>query len=141
MTESVTQAYLAGMIDADGSIYAYIQRKSGTLDLKVMVYNANEDLMDWLVLHFGGNKRLYKRNDRNPTWLPLYCWTIYGGPACALLKEIEQFMVVKQVRARLAIEALERKGDYKGKAVPPKELELRQEFVEQMHILNRVGKN
>ena len=140
------KAYLAGMIDADGCIYMHIQKKKGTLTLRVMAYNACEDLMDWFVLYFGGIKRLFKRNENN-NWKPLYSWEIGGQGAYELLKEIKEDMVVKPARAKVAIEAWENRGNFRGVGswngggIPAEVIERRQAYVDELHVLNKMGTN
>ena len=138
-------AYLAGMIDADGCVYMHVRPKKGTLILRVMVYNACEDLMDWLVLHFGGIKRLYKTND-GTNWKPLFSWEIGGESAHQLLQEVKEYMVVKPARAKVAIEAWETRGDFRGVGrwhggVPAEIVERRQAYVDELHELNSTGRS
>ena len=128
-------SYLAGMIDADGSIYMNLQ-KSGALNLRVLVYNASKDLMDWLTLNYNGNYHAIKRNYK-PNWQKLYQWEIGGEAACRLLVSIKDKMIVKRPRAELAIEAWSRKGNFRGSKVPLEVLEVRRNYVNDLHKLNQ----
>lgn len=130
-------AYLAGMVDADGSIYMRIQRKS--LSLKVLVYNTDETLMQWLKLTFDGNYRSYKYG-KHETWKELFVWEASHNVASALLKRLLPYLIVKKARAALGIKAWDTRGGGKGHPVSDEDLAVREQSVLDMHELNKTGK-
>lgn len=139
-------AYLAGIVDGEGSVELKIQR-TGTMDLLLHIYNSDKPLFDWIVEHFGG--RLYeihrKATTLRPQWQPVYNWNIGGQQARDLLERLLPYMLVKPAQARLAIEAWDARqptprnsGKFRGRARPSDEiLAMRESYVHQMHLLNR----
>lgn len=136
-------AYLAGIIDGEGSIELRMQR-SNSLDLIVHVFNSDRPLFDWIEERFGGKTYDIHKRQRveRPQWANVYNWNIGGETAVALLNRLLPFMVVKRAQAMLAVEAWNKRqpiprSQRRWGAKPTTELiALRKSYVEQMHILN-----
>lgn len=144
MATEIERSYLAGMIDADGSV-SLRQQKSGSLNLEIMVYNVNEPLMHWLNDRLGGNIRSEKRAKREH-WRIRWIWSAGGDSAASTLSEIAKFMIVKQPQAELAIEAWANRrptdrSQRRWKPVDEDAIRTRRDYVDRMHNLNAVGGN
>ncbi len=144
MATNTERAYLAGMIDADGSVMLK-QQTSGTLDMGIMVYNVNELLMHWLQERFGGKIRSEKRAKREH-WRIRWVWAASGDEARSILPTIAKFMVVKQPQANLAMEAWDDRrptprSERRWKLVDAETLTVRSGYVDRMRNLNAVGGN
>jgi hypothetical protein len=93
-------SYLAGVVDADGSIRFRRGRPF------VSVYNGCDDLMRWLVKRVGGQ---YKAGDLRGR-VPNCTWSISAArDVYALCKALLPRLLVKQSDARAAMVALESK--------------------------------
>src|SRR3990167_1533584 len=143
--ENTHLAYLAGIVDGEGSIELVLFKKT-TLNLRLHVYNSDRPLFDWIEAHFGGKTYDIHRKARveKPQWAPVYSWQLQGQRACDLLSLLLPFMVVNVAQAKLAIEAwnarqpvpLAKRG-YTGRARPSDAvIAIRHAFVHQMHQLN-----
>lgn len=99
----VEAAYLAGIIDGEGSIY-YRSGRPG-----ISVYNNDKRVMDWLKRHIGANYTATDTRGRNPgyTWQSTAARDVYF-----ILNRVLPFLVIKQDRAISAIDHLRSKyGD------------------------------
>lgn len=133
-------AYLAGMIDGEGTVGIYEARSTRSLRIshyvQVTVVNTDLALMDWLTATFGG--RVDRRRDpsRNPTHKQPYAWRVHGPNAAALLEAVEPYMVIKseQVAVARQLLALRRPGPLTDDDVAE-----RAALKTRMHELNRRG--
>lgn len=93
--------YLAGMIDADGSvgIYSGNDRKPR---VHVSVSNTDYDFLMWVksVTGMGSVNRQRAGTDK---WKPSFQWNCTTRAAVTLLSQIEPYMRIKKDRAQLAI--------------------------------------
>ncbi len=137
-------AYLAGIVDGEGSIELKLQ-KSGTLDLIVHVFNSASPLFIWIESRVGAGKTydIHRRaRIERPDWAPVFNWNISGEPASALLIDLLPYLVIKDDQARLAIEAwnnrqpMPRSQRRWGPRTSPDVIAMRQNYVAQMHAFN-----
>lgn len=107
--------YLAGILDADGSICI---SKATAESLKLgrchnpryvlylNIVNTSKELMDWLIQNFGGTN--YKRRKRlSDNHRVTYDWRLSNNQCIEVLKLIEPFLIIKKDRAKLGIEFVE----------------------------------
>ena len=133
---SETIAYLAGIIDGEG--YIDLRFVNGTLMARLEVSNTNEDLIDWLVEHFGGSS--YSYAGRSPRHKVAYRWVLQGKAVRDLLIAVLPYLVVKVEQAEIVIEFWEVKAQH-GIArfcrATPAYLRDASPLVEAIRILNR----
>lgn len=97
-------AYLAGMIDADGSMGIYGSSKSKLRNrLRLTVANTHEVMLDWIVMVTGVGS-VIPRPSQGATFKQQFDWVVTGESATSVLEQILPYMIVKRDRARLAIE-------------------------------------
>jgi hypothetical protein len=108
----VDWAYLAGVIDSDGSIGMYAAKSTGrhpeyrNYYLRLAITNASKPLMDWLVANLGG--RFDTRAQVAAHHAQTYNWIVTQMHAGAILKRTLPYMKVKTMQAHLAVEYVER---------------------------------
>ena len=140
-TTELRLAYLGGMIDGEGSIGLYL-RHAQSLRLRVQVANTNRDLLTWFQLHFGG---IVSRGGQrhNPQHKALYMWFCDGENAVEIIRVVEPYLVIKGAQANLALEAWANRRAVplidRRKPMPEGVVEMRQDYVNQMHKLNKKG--
>lgn len=141
-------AYLAGMVDADGTVYLRVDPRNGKLSLRLSVVNTDRTIIDWLLVHFGGHAYTSgstgsKRQIANPIHKPLHHWHLGDGPAVPVLDAIAPYMVVKKARAELGVEAWNNRTPTaikdRRKPLPESVVALRADYVERMHAFNKKG--
>lgn len=105
------RAYLAGILDGEGSIslVAYTQvgesrRRKGGYSLAVQVVNRSEELIVWLADRFGGTTR---HRDRGGNRVRIYEWQVHGRNCGPVLEAALPYLVVKRIHAEIALEFIE----------------------------------
>lgn len=118
-------AYIAGVIDSDGSISVSkinlrdSKYKSPRYVLAVTITNTSEELIDFVQERMGGSYRDKKRRDRRQETTIIkengidriitakritYDWTIASTKALNFLRLIKNYLIAKKRQAELAIE-------------------------------------
>ena len=111
MLDNLELAYIAGIVDGEGSISIVRRHRFTHQDpsfaLLVSVSITDEWVIHYLHSTFGGSVSLQKRNivSRRPVW----SWTIRHKQAGELLKAIYPFLHIKKAQAEIAIRFQARK--------------------------------
>jgi hypothetical protein len=109
MNQGEKLAYLAGIIDGEGSIMLWKSeispKKRGQFNLRVNVSTTDKCLMNWLYENFGGT--IYELNapsrKNKPHWKQQYIWQVNRPDILKFLKNIYPFLVIKKERCEVAI--------------------------------------
>lgn len=102
-------AYTAGIIDGEGCIGIYRQKKKTkrefTYVLIVSLWNTNPWLAQWLKMNYGGSivPRGKTWAESFPTWKQQWKWAITGNQAVEFLKLVLPYLNLKRPQAELAI--------------------------------------
>lgn len=130
---AVQAAYVAGIIDGEGSVMLY-RRRIGSVTLRVAVTNTCRELLDWLAsaTGVGAPHGHAKATDvRRETFM----WHINGDAALSMLAQAVPFMTVKHRQAKLGIAFQRRLHTPKLKA----EYQWQYEWMDRMRDMNRRG--
>lgn len=103
-SDSVKLAYLAGLIDGEGTIVRYSVR--GIRRAKVAIYNSDEKMIQWIHSTFGGRTQTIppRSNAHITARLPERQWGVDSyRNVWAILTAVEPFLITKKERAREAI--------------------------------------
>lgn len=105
MNEKEKIAYLAGIIDGEGTIAIAKQkiresRKNHLYSLRMSVGNSDKRLIDWLKENFGGSIHIMKEGHGRK----FYQWTLGSKDTYKLLKEMKDYLVIKKEQADIGIE-------------------------------------
>jgi hypothetical protein len=143
-------AYLAGIIDGEGSIYIgnfSSNPKTGNkyYQTNIEVSNTDKDLIDWLVSTFGGRIYVYtaKQTPSNSR-RTVYRWTISGDRVTHLCEIMAPYIIAKkkQVEIMLKMRATyspnmgTKKGTQGIQPLDPEVLAVRQSYFEEMQSLH-----
>jgi len=107
MTTKEAYIYLAGLVDADGSvgiINAKKKKKKRYPTPYLMVTNSYKPVLDWLSGKFGG--RIQKLPDNRgmfKTTKDCYQWHLRWSNCIKLLKKIQPYMKIKKDKANEVI--------------------------------------
>lgn len=134
MTSKTDYAYIAGILDGEGTICIANQ-----LYLSVRFRNTNKLLLEW-IQGIAGIGNIYCDN-RNPS--PCYSLDLTSGQAIRFLKVLMPYIRMKKAQARLAFKFQERMGKGrglwgKGRPLTMAEKKKRQAFYWQMRELNHM---
>lgn len=94
-------AYLAGIVDGEGSIIGHVA--AGNVTVSLFVGNTSTALILWLYSNVGGT--YWRMAGRNPTGgvsKPMYRWFVGGKAALAIIAAIRPWLIVKAEQATCA---------------------------------------
>lgn len=130
------QAYLAGMIDADGhiGIYNRATAKGCGARLRLSVSNTDTTLLEWIQATTGIGS-IVPKDKGNARCKPTYEWVTSAEAAASVLKQVIPYMIVKRARAELAIEYQVGLSDPINRA----DVESRERYRAEMLRLNKRG--
>lgn len=102
-------AYLAGVVDGDGSIFinrCTRRRRNGNTftahDLTLVVVNTSSGLIQWLLDNVGGSAS--SQVFANSKWSPRHSWKVAGSTAGEILRLIGPFLRMKERQQALAMD-------------------------------------
>lgn len=132
-------AYLAGLIDGEGSIS--IGRQSGKpTSAKVRFNNTDRDVIDWVKNRFGG---LECEANSNSSYGKKICWRLdwNGSNTIPILEGMLPYLVIKGQLALVALEYLALTKNQGGtpKTIPSESWEKRDVLCQVASLLNAKG--
>ena len=150
-------AYLAGFLDADGSIsivrYSYfdkpLNRKRYSYRIKISIYNCKIEALEIYQNTFGTGKVRSSRTRKilkdNPRWRPCYTWQIENNQAEKAITALLPFLRLKKPQALLALELQNfrhqfKTTDYKKQEVKEQCEKYFLELKEKCKVLNTRGR-
>src|SRR4029077_10763629 len=138
------RAYLAGIIDGEGSIMMIHHPARGSAGnrweywvLRVAISNCDKRLIDWLEELFGEGHSVCRNGRDNQR--DAYQWRMDSKAALPVLEAAYPYLKLKKAQADLAFEMI---GTHKlvGRAGhPPETIEKRRRIPLEMKMLNRRG--
>lgn len=138
------RAYLAGIIDGEGSISANMRlrprgiapRRWG-LQLRVTISNTDVRVINWIAERWPG--RFYPREDARENKRVCWYFVVEGTELPPLLSAALPYLIIKREQAELVMELVRAKRDVGVKGYTPEEINHRLDVVEQISELNRKG--
>lgn len=136
-------AYLAGIIDGEGSIYignfsCNPKTKIPYYQTNIQVTNTDKALIDWLKNTFGGliSTRTRKQMPANSR-KQVYIWTITGERLTHLCEEILPYLICKKRQAQIMLKMRETfELSYCNQTLPRDILYIRQALMDEMRSLH-----
>lgn len=140
-------AYLAGIIDGEGSIcvfpyYGYnhkVGKKYARYKPVICVSNTDCRLINWLKEHLSG--QCYSVERKTKKWKIQYMWQISHLQALEIIKVVKPYLILKTEQANLFIKFMETAKRWGRCGCPSTIQNKRKEIVEQICKLNRKGRN
>lgn len=142
-------AYLAGIVDGEGSIYIgnfSCNPKTGTKNYQTAleVNNTDVDLVDWLINNFGGRRYKYtKAQLPKISNLEVYRWIVAGELLTELCHLMMPYLIIKKRQCEIMIKMRKtfkvnttEKGKQGTQRLTPEILAERQSYFEQMQSLH-----
>lgn len=125
-------AYIAGFLDADGSIFLY--KRDRKARLRVSFANCKQEVLDWIFSKTGvGNK--VEKPIHSQRHRPAYLLFINSDAAASLLKQVVEYLIIKRAQADLSLWFQDRMRDPEFSS----QIEWQQKAKDQMQELNRRG--
>lgn len=148
-------AYLAGFVDADGSISImrdrYFDKKLNRdrfkYRIKLSVHNCKIEPIELFKKHFGGGKLRNTRRGKvklHPNWRACYEWTLWSKQAEDAIRLLLPYLLIKKPQALLALEMQDfrhtvKTNDYKKEEIKLNCEKIFSELKEKCKILNKRG--
>lgn len=99
------RAYIAGILDGEGSIVLWDRGNGGRLQLRVSVANTHQGLVDYLCSITNCGSVVRHEFPPEKGYKTSLTWQVYGSNAVSLLKQLLPLLIVKRERAIVAIES------------------------------------
>lgn len=114
--DEVEKAYLAGIVDGEGTVTLMKHHKNETPTPNVVVANNNLQLLKWITSQIGGTivskkKRMVHHHDS-------YAWSVRQDRAIRLLNQIKQYLIIKRPQADLITQKYKSVTHRAGKYTP-----------------------
>lgn len=132
--EEVEKAYLAGIVDGEGTVTLTKHHKNETPTPRLSVANTNLQLLNWIKARVGGvivSKRKYKSHHANS-----YVWYVCQDRAINLLNEIKKFLMIKRKHADLITDEY-KKVTHRAGRYTPEMLSRKYQLVAKIRELNQ----
>ena len=108
MAPDLLLSYMAGFVDADGSISIVTVAKKKRYIPKVAATNCNYEIIELFKNNFGGKIR--KRVRKNKNWRDCYEWSLTCRKAGKVIEQLFPYLIIKKEQAALALQAIEIKS-------------------------------
>lgn len=138
-------AYMAGIIDGEGTISLHVHgsmggtsMRVGRVTLFVSVPNTSMALMRWIADRWPASISRLLRSEKEPNKKMAYRWALNANNALHFLDEVYPYLLIKRPQAKLAIR-FQRYLQYKGKIRGERQTRLQQEFALAVKRLNHRG--
>lgn len=132
--EELEKAYLAGIVDGEGTVTLTKHHKHETPTPNVIVANNDLKLLKWIKLKVGGiivTKKIYMPHHQKS-----YAWSIRQDRAIRFLNEIKRYLIVKKPQADLITTCYKAVTHRAGKYTPQM-LNKKNKLVTKIRKLNR----
>jgi hypothetical protein len=142
MIPEVERAYLAGLIDGEGSIMLVGRSSAHGPMLRVNISNTDRRLLDWVAERFGGTVKVAWRSQQivRPNERVCYAWQRDCRQCRAVLEAALPYLISKRKHALVAL-AFARTQKNVGRAGhPPEVVAERKRLLDRMAELNARGR-
>lgn len=100
----IDAAYVAGLIDGEGTITLSRRHANERRQLVVSIVSTERAILDWVLTHIGVGKVTSKRTT-SPRHAPSFTFSVSNRQALALLRQVVPFLrSYKRIRAGMAVD-------------------------------------
>lgn len=132
--EEVEKAYVAGIVDGEGTVTLMKHHKNETHIPFVGIANNNLELLKWVKSLVGGN--ICSKKKKLPHHADSYVLNIRQDRALRFLNEIKQYLIIKRQQAEL-ITAKYKSVTNRAGRYTPEMLAKKEELVAEIRRLNQ----
>lgn len=153
--EETERAYLAGLIDGEGSIFCGYRSESNAaggirewFELHCVISNSDRGMIDWLE-HLFPDVPVAKLNTpsmRNARllvpltkWKPVWQWKASNRKAGPVIEQALPYLITKRRQAEIAVELIATQRNPGRPGYPPEVREHRRGLYDDLKALNRKG--
>jgi len=132
--EEIEKAYLAGIVDGEGTITLTRHHKSELPGPNVTIANNDLKLLQWVKERAGGT--IVSKKKRRPHHDNSYVWGIKQDRAIRFLEIIIKYLIVKKPQAELIVKEY-KAATYRAGKYSPEMLAKKMALVEKIRKLNQ----
>jgi hypothetical protein len=132
--EKIEKAYIAGIVDGEGTVTLMRHHKNETPTPYVTVANNNLPLLKWIRSRVGG--LILRKKKKEPHHKDSYTWVVCQDRVLRFLKEIKQYLIIKRQQAELITAKYKAVTNRSGRYTP-KMLERKNRLVAKIRELNQ----
>jgi hypothetical protein len=132
--EETIKAYLAGIVDGEGTVTLTRLHKNETPCPVVSVSNTSLKLLKWIQAKIGG--KINSKKTAQVHHAQSYVWSIRQNKAICLLNEIKEYLIIKRRHADLITGEYKRVTHRAGKYTPEL-LKQKYSLVKKIRALNQ----
>jgi len=137
----VKNAYVAGILDGEGSvtIYSYTKNERSDYGGYIAITSTTLELIKWLHKELGGN--YCKKKKEKPSRKQGYRWNLYGQAAAVVLWRLYPYLIVKKEHVRIYHKFYRSITKWKNEkhGLDEETVLERERLIKEMHELNRGG--
>lgn len=133
----VDRAYLAGVIDGEGSIFATYRESDHNLGVRVNVCNTDARLIEWIAARWVGRVTVTDRTKYGQK--PIHRWDADGKNAVEVLRAALPYLVIKREQADVALDLIATTRNHGRRGYPPEVFAQRLAMVAELQAMNRRG--
>lgn len=100
--DNLVKAYLAGVVDGEGTITLSRSHANQTPSPEVSIVNTYYPLITWIRARVGKGI-IRQRTGRRVQHATSYIWTVRSDAAIAFLRQIQPWLIIKKQHARLIV--------------------------------------
>jgi len=133
------RAYLAGLIDGEGSITLSRHHRGQLPQPRISIAKCNREVLEW-VRERTGRGVIISRRPRKAWHHAPFVWQVQlAGGVIAILEEVEPYLIVKCKQARLLLDRYKQCTPRNGK-YSPEQLRLKLRLVDEVRRLNEASR-
>lgn len=141
--EEMEMAYIAGLIDGDGSISLHkVHRKAETsigYTPAIQLSKSKPVLQQYLLSKFGGYALVVQRPTKN---VIEYKWKLERSNQCKpFLQNITPYLIIKKQQAQKLLDYIEKNPFERGQKLTSDQLDMRNKYVNEIRELNALRDN
>jgi len=118
MDDKIKLAYLAGIIDGEGSFcIGQDSRHKKSFNPRLQISNTDQNLINWLSTNFKGLIYSYT-SLKNPHWKKRFQWIAQKKEILDICIKIYPYLVIKKEHAQIMIEFRQTYNQWRGRGNP-----------------------
>ncbi len=114
MNKDIMYAYMAGFVDADGSISIKTESRSRPYVPFITIYNCNYNAIELFHKEWGNGKKRYRKNKTHANWRPCYEFSLTKKRAAEVIKKLLPYLQIKKRQAVLVLRLSRLRAKYGG---------------------------
>ena len=114
MNQELMYAYMAGFVDADGSISIKTESQDRPYVPFITIYNCNYEVIELFYREWGNGKQRYRKSKTHKNWRPCYEFSLTKRRAAEVIAKLYPYLHIKKRQATLVLRLSRLRAKYRG---------------------------